>query len=39
MSRNAALEAAKAELTALRALFQHNKDRVAKIDAILLALG
>lgn len=39
MSRSAALEAAKAELLALRALFGHNKERCDRIDSILLALG
>lgn len=39
MSREAANAAACEELKALRALFQHNKERCARIDSILLALG
>lgn len=39
MSRNAALEAAKAELLALRSLFGHNSERCARIDEIIRALG
>ena len=39
MSRRAVLEAAKAELLALRDLFSHNKDRCERIDGIISALG